>query len=304
MAARSNDENLPAILPKPEEYLPSVIEKQVVRTGLNHPGTIYPAAIGVGSALAGAILGMPWLYLVALGGLLGPIWGISQIFLFPDKVGQRYLKKLAKRRERYEQFTRKQVRKGLEQARCTSEANAAAVQGMRQFDKVEKSLESIRDVLDMKLNVRELTFQRFLGSAEQAYLSVLDNLKSVVAVLNSLDSIDVEYISMRVQQLQRYKDKNGISDNDKAEIAALKERYGLWKSQLEEASTLLIKNEEALTAMEKISARVARWRTDKRFAASDIEAAIDDLSHLAEFAQNMTDSLSAKGELSDASDGS
>ncbi len=285
---------LPAVPepPTPDDYLPSVIQKQVLRMGLTHPLSLYPTAVGIGSALAGVILGMPILFLVALVGLVGPLSAVAQIMLFPDRLGKRYLASLESRREAYEKRTRQLVRKGLQQSCKAEEADRMARQGQQQFDKVAATLESIRQVLTMKLTVRELTFQRFLGAAEQAHLSVLDNLKSVVAMLRSLDSINAKQLASRIVALQHEQQPGEpLPDAKASELKALRERYDLWRSQLDQVARLLSKNEEALTAMEHISARVAGWRTDAQFAASDIESAIDDLRTLADFAHNMTNHL-------------
>ena len=274
--------------PSPDDYLPAVIARNVVRTGVSHPATIFPTAVGLGSALAGFILGWPWLYLVALGGLLGPLWGIIQVFFLPDRLGKKYLRELDRRRDEYKRATRELVRLGLEEPCSSSQASKYACQGLAQYEKVARTLQSIKTVLDMKLNVNELTFHRFLGTAEQAYLSILDNLKDVVARLRSLDSIDTQYISSRVRELKEVENQTRA---DKDEMNALRERYELWKAQLEDVSILLTRNEEALTAMEHISARVAQWDTDEQFAASDMETVIDDLRDLAEFAHTMTKTL-------------
>jgi predicted nucleotidyltransferase len=135
----------------------------------------------------------------------------------------------------------------------------------------------------MKLAIDELTFQRYSGAAENAYLSVLDNLKDVVAVLRSLDSIDVDGVQARLQQLETSSDTRATEEK-----SALEERLALLRSQTERAQLRLSKNEVVMTKMEQISARAAEWQTDVQFAATDVEAAITELVRLADFAHELT----------------
>jgi len=86
------------------------------------------------------------------------------------------------------------------------------------------------------------------------------------------------------KRLRALKAKKNINSNDQKESQALAKRLQLWQDQHDKISGLLLRNEEAMTEMEQISASVASWDTDGRFANSDFESAIARLQELASHA--------------------
>lgn len=286
---------LPTIFnPKPSDYSPEAIQKKVLESSFAHPGTIYPLALGVGSAAAGFILGMPIFYLLALGGLVGPFWAVVQIFFLPERIRKKYLDMLDQQRVMYKETLKEQLKDGLKKSYSTDRANEAAAKGVNQFERIGATLAAIKDLLVMKLNTDELLFHRFLAAAEQTYLSVLDNLKDIIAFLKSADCINPEEIEGR---LTRHKRKKEQSQAEQEENTALEERLQLWQDQMKSVDKMLAKNERAITDMEIISNRVAEWQTDQHFALADIEQTIEELQNLARFAHNLN-GKNEKGDLS------
>ena len=78
-------------------------------------------------------------------------------------------------------------------------------QAISQFQDVQEKIVNFRDVLGKKLSPQEMTFSRYMGSAEQVYLSVLDNLDKMATILESISTIDVSYIEDRLQALKKLK---------------------------------------------------------------------------------------------------
>ncbi len=269
--------------PKPSEYSPSAIQKAVISGGVKHPVTVYPIALGLSSGFVGWLFGIPALYIAALSGLfVGPFWAIAKIFFFHEKTGSQYIKNLNEKQKKYEEFLRQQVNEGLKECQSIVDMEDYARQGSLQFNNMQEKLVNIHELLDLKLSKSELTFGRFLGAAEQVSLSVLDNLTSMVSILKSLGSIQVDYINER---LQEFSERNDITEVDIEQEKALKSRLELREAQIRKIKNLLTKNEVAMTEMEKISAAVAQWRSGGRFADIDFESAIVRLQELAEQAQ-------------------
>jgi len=287
MEANKKKADMPAAIvpPQPGDYLPEAVQKRLIENGLTHPATIYPLAFGIGSAAAGFILNAPLLYLASLVGLLGPLWAVVQIFFLPDSTRKKYLNELDQRREKYKEQLKEKVRGGLQERYATGPAQQHARQGLAQFDRIAQTLQGIQELLEMKLNITELTFHRFLAAAEQTYLSVLDNLKDTVALLKSANSIDPEDVKKRLGALTA--EARPLTAADQEEKKALEDRLQLWSGQMQKVENNLAKNERAITEMENISAKVACWQTGQHFAAGDIEAAIAELQDLARFAHTI-----------------
>lgn len=270
--------------PQPADYSPQAIQKNVRCKSLAHPLTLFPTAFGMGCAAFAAIANVPMFYLLALAGFVGPIWLVVQMCFRSDALGKRYLKALDERREWYKFWLMDQVKVGLGQQYATEIACEHAVQGCQQFDRTRVVREGIQELLAMKLNTSELTFHRFLAAAEQAYLSILDNLKDVVAALKSANSIAPDDLKRRIAKCVKTKQ---LSEADREEKETLEERLQLWNSQMQRVDSLLAKNERAITAMDNISSRISEWHTDQHFAASDVEFIITELHDLAQFAHQL-----------------
>ncbi len=268
------------VAPKISDYLPEAIQKTVIDVGLKHPATIYPIAVGASCGFVGWLFGLPILYLAALAGILfGPGWAISQIFFFHEKIGNKYIRQLNARQKAYEHSVRELLEKRLEECHTVRGAEDHVAQGVMQFKSIQEKLANIRELLELKLRSEELTFGRFLGAAEQVSLGVLDNLKDIVSILKSAGSIDTDHIHDRLERLGRHGQQ---TNDDISQAESLKERLQLHEAQLRKVNNLLTKNEEAMTEMGNISAAVAGWQTDGRFADTDFESAIVRLQELAE----------------------
>jgi hypothetical protein len=265
--------------PRSDDYLPAAIQRAVVRHGLKHPLTIYPIALGVSAGVVGGLFNLPGLLMAALGlGLVGPLWGVAQVFFRHDVLGSRYLGTLHRRQKRYEAFLVDQIESGLEQCSRIEELHAKATTGIAQLKSIRVKLANVQELLDMKLRPNEITYGRFLGASEQVSLSVLDNLNTVVSLLKSAASIETQYIHARLEQIKAAK-QTGKAEADQRR--SLQERLNLWDSQMQKIDQLMARNEEAMTEMERISAAVAQWQAGPKFAAGDFESAIKQLHELA-----------------------
>lgn len=265
--------------PAPDEYHPGAIQKAVIQYGLKHPVTIYPIALGISTGIIGALFNLPLLLGVALVvGLVGPLWGVSQLFFRHDALGSRYLDSLHHRQKQYEAFLIDQIEAGLKNCCQKADLSSKAETGIAQLKSIQVKLENVQELLSMKLKPTELTYGRFLGAAEQVALSVLDNLNTVVSLLKSAASIEPGYIEERLQSLQGTANPTQAQED---QYMSLKDRLELWNSQLTKVDQLMARNEEAMTEMERISAAVAQWQTGRKFAGSDFESAIKQLHALA-----------------------
>ncbi len=268
------------IPPKPGDYLPSAIKKAVISVGAKHPVTVYPIALGFSCAFIGWLFAIPLLIKIGIAGLiLGPAYALGAIFIFNKKTSSQYVNLMNKRQKEYERYIKILIKKGLQETKSIPGAEQFAIQGTKQFDDTEEKYQNVKELLDIKLKDTELTYGRFLGAAEQVSLSVLDNLKNVISLIKSAGSIHPDYIN---KQIKAITSNETMTKEDENQIVTLKQRLDLHGQQFGKVKQLLAKNEEAMTEMEKISAAIADWNTDSKFADTDFENAITRLHELAE----------------------
>jgi hypothetical protein len=136
-------------------------------------------------------------------------------------------------------------------------------------------------MLGEKLTPGELTYARYLGTAEQVYLSALDNLGAMAGLLRSAGAIDEPYVRQRMTQLQGQADVHS-----QRELQTLEQRLALRRTQLERVADLLARNEEAMTQMDVATAEIAAMRTGTKQASLDMETAMSELARLARRAKD------------------
>ncbi len=153
-----------------------------------------------------------------------------------------------------------------------------STQGVTQLKFLREKFESLTDVLKRRLSAGELTYGRYLGTAEQVYLSAVDNLNDLTVSLKSVSSIHPGYINKRLKELGN---SSEAPAEKKREIASLEKRLSLRDEQLKRVSELLAQNESAMTALDHTASAMAETRTGKGEANMDAEAAMAELEMLA-----------------------
>lgn len=152
-----------------------------------------------------------------------------------------------------------------------------APQGAEQLRKLRPLLGDLREVLNQRLSSGEVTFARYMGAAEQVYLSALDNLRDVDVALRSVQSIDSAAIE---QQLMRLRKLGRSSAAQQQQIDSLVERKELVDRQHRRVDDLLTQNESAITALLNAATAMANAATQAS-AAVDADTAMAELERLA-----------------------
>ncbi|MFQ5973489.1 MAG: hypothetical protein ACE5Q3_14260, partial [Alphaproteobacteria bacterium] len=151
-------------------------------------------------------------------------------------------------------------------------------QGAAQLQRLREKFENLSEVMKRRLNAGELTYARYLGMAEQVYLSALDNLHEAAVALRSVSTIDPDYVEARISELEEAPDP---SADRRQESDALRKRTALYTQQQQRVEQLISQNELAMTVLDKTSTALAEVKTGKGHAAMDAEAAIAELERLA-----------------------
>lgn len=154
-----------------------------------------------------------------------------------------------------------------------------SAQGVAQLDQLQRKFDSMISVLARRLDAGELTYSRYLGTAEQVYLSAIDNLHDVAISLRSVSTIERDKLDDRLSDLRGAAAQPGPSSQ--REIDTLEQRRSLLAQQTNKVSNLLVQNETALTALDHASTALADARIGKGNASVELEHALQDLDQLA-----------------------
>jgi hypothetical protein len=145
-----------------------------------------------------------------------------------------------------------------------------------QLRAIREKRDNLVDMLDHRLEAGELTYARYLSTAQQVYLSVLDNLHEVAVAMASVSTIDDEYIDRRLEELE-----SNVTNTEsaEAEMSSLRDRRALRAKQEDRAADLLAQNESAMTLLDRTSSALADAPIGR--TPQDAEAAMEALEELA-----------------------
>ena len=249
------------------------VDMAVLSGSLQHPAVVYPAAAGVVGGLGAALITASPLMIagaVVGGGVAALALGVNYLFR-RDYFASRYLEAAHKNLVEYRQALLQTLEQDLAQVK--------AKEAMAQLDRFTEKLRIFEDVLDDKLDPKELTFQRFMGIAEQVYLSGLDNLRQVASVRKSAGGVDEAYIRNRIKQLKTTGGE--LSKAKKDELASLEKQLELAAKHSGSIEALLAQNEQALAQMDQALAAVADMKTGSTHSTVGMETAMADLQQIA-----------------------
>jgi hypothetical protein len=257
------DKDGPAQTPKPypDPKPPAVSVSGLpprLRGSLQHPLTRYPLAIG---SLASVIVAFShatiFLDVFAVGGIAIGLVSFALNYVFR---GASYVQKQAEiagvaaweagLRELKHALSKLQYEAGLEKP---------AEQAVEQLSQAERKFRAFERLLSEKLSPSELTYGRYETAAQQVYLAVLDNLRSLSGRLQAAASTDAEYARAHGQT----------------------DRLALRDQQLAAAAETLAANERALTELDRVSAAIAALVTRHGLASADLGTLVGELEELA-----------------------
>lgn len=255
------------------------VNKAVISQILQNPISLYFTAFtGIFLIANIMIITSPLLLYLSIAGLIiGFTSFLVNLFLRRDKFATNYINKINKLIEAQQKNILVNLKNDLAVYKSIEGLENFSDQAVKQFEKVQKRFSSFKKLLSEKYDSRELTYARFFGTAEQLYLSVLDNLTNITNTFESISTIDINYIKERYNHLNSLKEPE---DADKREIETLKKREKLRKQQLEKINELLTINEEAMTQIDLSMAAISETKTKLGRASMDMETAREELQEL------------------------
>lgn len=266
-------------------------KKEVLSESVQHPLTLFPSAVGVLGSLSVALFGAsPMLAGIALGG-----WAVGagslayQYFVRGDEIALTALKRERERNEKRATALLAELGRSLaahaKSAQHSVSAREHAEQAFQQLSLIGAAYADYRRLLGQRLEPHELSFARYASAGEQVYLSVLDNLRSVSSRLDSVQSIDKNYIRERLDKLKKLQ-KLARADVD--EETALRKRLGVEQAQIDKVNELLTENEKALTEFGQANASMVEMKAlsaDGR--GTELDSALRELTDLAARAKKL-----------------
>ena len=254
-----------------EKFSKKSIKKAVLSESLQSPVTIYPSVLGVLGAVGVLAFGVSSLTLgIVLGGAAIAVSGwLFEYFGRHQKYSLAYLEKLhlQMQQERDQKLTQ------IQQELNSINANEAK----QQLSLFHNKFENFKSILVKKFDEKELTFNRYLGIAEQVFLAGLDNLENYYLTLKSISAVNVEQLRDRLSSLD--------ADQDAIEIDALQKRLDIYQQQLEKVNVIKQQNEIALTELDHVTSKLANVQTKKGLADLDMDNAMEELARMARRAE-------------------
>jgi hypothetical protein len=256
----------------------AAINTAVFTRSLQHPSFVYPAALGALGGLGALLFGGPTLIAGAAVAAAAAAVGLGvNCVLRREAIAREYV-----------EYAHSQIlaeRTAMLQELEQDLKKAANKDATRQFERFREKIRAFEEALGDKLQTGELTYARFLGIAEQVYLSAIDNLRGVVAAARSERAIDENYIGGRIAEIEGAPKR---SEAKERELAGLKEQLRIDTEQKAKIEGLLAQNEEALGRFDAAIAAIGDMKTGSGEATMDMESAMSELARIAKRARDYT----------------
>lgn len=153
----------------------------------------------------------------------------------------------------------------------------------KQLKSLTQKRDNLADVLGRRLDAGEVTYARYLTTAQQVYESTLENLHEVAVAQRSISAIDGEYIDSRLAELSAHVTRTEADDSERK---SLEGRRALRDSQQQKVAALLAENEAAMTLLDRTAtslanAPIGRTPEDAKAAMAALEELADRASRYA-----------------------
>lgn len=207
MARHTGMQNKKSEAPGAEDFSKKSIEKAVFLEALQHPTTLYPAALSLLSAAYMALVSLdPTSLVVAVGsGFLSLVSWIYHYFIRGEAIAENHVQKLKEKRDLY-----KERQAGNIEEECKA---AGFLEGEKEAGELKQAYNQLYTFLKEKMEQkRVMTAGRFLILAEETYRQGLQLLKKALTMFNVLKQIDNEKLEEEKRTFEKElkaREKNG-----------------------------------------------------------------------------------------------
>jgi hypothetical protein len=219
--------------PKPEDFSKRAVMQAVFSEAIQHPTTLFPAAIAL---LSGLYMGLvsfdeTSLAVTLISGLLSLASWIYHYFVRGETIAANYIRELKEKRKDY----KKQQVEDIE-ARCQA---AGFTEGQQAAKELLEAYTRLYQFLKEKFQqVKSMTAQRFMILAEEAYDQGVQFLNKALVLYQALEQIDEKKLikelsawQEEVKNLEKYKNKD--EEQKGLVIQVLQEKINSHRKRLE-----------------------------------------------------------------------
>ncbi len=258
--------------PAKVDFSKKAISKAIMKNSIQHPLVLYPGAVGILGGAAALLLGPTVIPIAAAaaGGIVSIGALLTNFTLRKEQITNDYVQSLHEQLSQSREKSLSELKSKLEQARSK--------QGLDQLERLQEKFELLESILSEKLNPGEISFNRYLGIAEQVFLSVIDNLSEVTTRINSIQAIDIDFLNSKMLELDRQKN---IDEHQRLEMESYSKRHRIYNEQQKTIKQLFAQNESAMTVIDETTAALSGITTRKGMSTLDLETAMQELSQLA-----------------------
>jgi len=219
--------------PRPEDFSNRAVKQAVFSEAIQHPTTLFPAAIAL---LSGLYMGLvsfdeTSLAVTLVSGLLTLASYIYHYFVRGETIAENYIKELREKRKDY----KKQQVEDIEE-RCKAAGFTEGQQAAREL--LEAYTRLYQFLKEKSVKIKSKTAQRFMVLAEETYDQGVQFLNKALILYQALVQIDEKKLikelrawQEEVKNLEKYKNKN--EEQKDLVIQALQEKINSHRKRLE-----------------------------------------------------------------------
>ena len=219
--------------PRPEDFSKRAVMQAVFSEAIQHPTTLFPAAIAL---LSGMYMGLvsfdeTSLAVTLVSGLFSLAFWIYHYFVRGETIAENYIKELKEKRKDYKKQQVEDIEERC-QAAGFNEGQQAAKELLEVYTRLYQFLK------EKSQQVKSMTAQRFMILAEEAYDQGVQFLNKALILYQALVQIDEKKLNQElrvwqeeVKNLEKYKNKN--EEQKDPVIQALQEKINSHQKRLE-----------------------------------------------------------------------
>jgi hypothetical protein len=231
--------------PTAEDFTPRAVQRAVLRTTLQHPATILPAALATVAALWSVAIDLSPASLIAMLGLgfvSAGAWVINYVGR-GDKLVEQHIQELRALRVEYD---RREV-EGLALA-CR---DAGFIAGAKEAQELTEAYQQLHDFLAAQgAGEVSASAERFRVLAEETYRHGIAILQRALNLFQALQNVDVGTLERERQAWVGQRAQEGPSDSLDRNIEAHTKRVDRYRRREEELHALVAQLNELETALE------------------------------------------------------